>query len=362
MQTLQRTTGTCRPVTRDYLAVSSYSGRLLGSLPLIQRITMMEAKYYAGVGSRETPLHICKFMTEVARYMETQGWTLRSGGARGADKAFAAGAENKQIFLPYQGWNGNQSEFFEPSAGAWELAPKFHPNWGACLRSNYKYTPDLMARNGHQVLGPDLETPSRLIICWTPGGSGDGGTGQAIRIARHYGVPIYDLGNPQERAKIERKIGVLCAGSVTTQRSTMKIGEFTGEWRFLSNFYASPLTIEGITYPTVEHAFQAGKTLNVDQRLAVSKCRTAAEAKRMGRTVTMRADWDTARVKVMTRLVGLKFRDPQLRAQLLATGDTELVEGNAWNDTFWGVCRGRGENHLGKILMQIRDYYRTSGG
>ena len=134
----------------------------------------------------------------------------------------------------------------------------------------------------------------------------------------------------------------------------MKIEQFTGEWGFLSNFHASPITIEGVVYPTVEHAFQAGKTLDTDQRLAVSKCRTAAEAKQMGRTVTLRTDWDTVRVKVMTRLVSLKFRDPQLLAQLLATEGKELIEGNYWNDRFWGVCRGQGENHLGKILMLIR--------
>ena len=171
----------------------------------------MNEKYYAGVGSRETPLRVCQFMTKIAGWMEEQGWTLRSGGAKGADKAFAAGVlddDHEQIFLPHQGWNGNRSEFFEPTQAAWDLAPQFHPNWRACLNSRYIYTPHLMARNGHQVLGPDLKTPSKLIICWTEGGRGEGGTGQALRIARHYNIPIHDLGLEHELCGIERVTGL----------------------------------------------------------------------------------------------------------------------------------------------------------
>lgn len=138
----------------------------------------------------------------------------------------------------------------------------------------------------------------------------------------------------------------------------MKIEEFSGEYRFLSNFWSSPLMFKGITYATVEHMYQAAKTSSTEQRKAISECATPAQAKRMGRSVTMRADWDAIKVQVMTNLVQAKFRDTELLSLLLATGDMEIIEGNTWNDTFWGVCRGRGENQLGKILMKVRDSHK----
>jgi ribA/ribD-fused uncharacterized protein len=86
---------------------------------------------------------------------------------------------------------------------------------------------------------------------------------------------------------------------------------------------------------------------------------TPAEAKRIGRAIQqVRPDWDMARLEVMRTIVLAKFSDPALRALLLATGDEELVEHNYWNDRFWGVCAGNGENHLGKILMEVRMHYR----
>lgn len=133
-----------------------------------------------------------------------------------------------------------------------------------------------------------------------------------------------------------------------------KIDSFVGEYRFLSNFYPSKIEVDGKDYATVEHAFQALKTDNPTEREIVRSARTPGQAKKLGRRVTLRPDWDTARIGVMKMLLEKKFSDKVLRAELLATGDAELVEGNYWNDRFWGVCRGQGQNWLGKLLMEIR--------
>ena len=133
------------------------------------------------------------------------------------------------------------------------------------------------------------------------------------------------------------------------------IDNFSGSYDFLSNFHPSPITFEGIEYATVEHAYQAAKTESLEEKRAIAALTTAGRAKRMGKRVALRANWESVKVEIMAELVRLKFTSyANLREQLLATGDTELVEGNSWGDTFWGVCRGEGRNELGRILMQVR--------
>lgn len=133
------------------------------------------------------------------------------------------------------------------------------------------------------------------------------------------------------------------------------IEDFSGEYRFLSNFFPSQIRHERITYPTVEHAFQATKSLERFDRLKIANSRSPGKAKSLGRRVQLRKDWECIKVAVMMQLVEKKFNVHQnLRNRLLATGDTELIEGNTWNDCFWGVCNGRGRNHLGRILMEVR--------
>jgi len=132
------------------------------------------------------------------------------------------------------------------------------------------------------------------------------------------------------------------------------IDRFEGSHFYLSNFFTSPLTRDGETYDTVEHAFQAAKTFDAAERARVRDAATPAIAKRLGRQVTLRADWEKVKLGVMEDLLRAKFSDPELREALRATGGEELVEGNTWNDRFWGVCRGRGQNHLGRLLMKIR--------
>lgn len=131
------------------------------------------------------------------------------------------------------------------------------------------------------------------------------------------------------------------------------IYSFTGEYSFLSNFFPTFLVSEGITYTSLEAAYQAAKTTDVRARKAISAL-SAAQSKVIGRNLMLRPDWESIKLEVMERLLILKFTDPFLSEKLKDTGDVELIEGNTWGDTYWGVCNGVGENNLGKLLMKIR--------
>lgn len=133
------------------------------------------------------------------------------------------------------------------------------------------------------------------------------------------------------------------------------ISSFSGPNRFLSNFWPAVVELDGLQYPTVEHGYQAAKTNQISQRILIRECKFPAQAKRLGSRVILRHDWNEVKLSVMANLVHQKFTlHPDLSTLLLATGDQELIEGNTWGDRFWGVCGGRGENHLGKILMGVR--------
>ncbi len=134
------------------------------------------------------------------------------------------------------------------------------------------------------------------------------------------------------------------------------IDRFDGEYRWLSNFHPVSVMFEQREYRSVEHAYQAAKTLDISQRARIQQAATPGLAKKIGRAVTIRSDWPESKLDVMLELLNQKFNSerPELRALLRATGDRELIEGNYWGDTYWGVCRGKGENHLGRLLMLIR--------
>lgn len=134
------------------------------------------------------------------------------------------------------------------------------------------------------------------------------------------------------------------------------IDHFSGETRWLSNFELVDVEFEGIIYPSSEHAFQAAKSLDVRERRQIAALRTPREAKTAGRMIKLRPDWESVKIDVMRTILREKFseRHPELRERLRMTGDQKLVEGNTWHDTFWGVCDGRGQNWLGRILMEIR--------
>jgi len=120
----------------------------------------------------------------------------------------------------------------------------------------------------------------------------------------------------------------------------MTIDSFRGEHDYLSNFYSCPVEYDGLTYQNTEAAFQAAKCVD----------------RNVGRKVDLREDWETVKIDVMRDVLKSKFSlNSELREKLIATGDVELIEGNHWNDRFWGVCRGKGQNHLGKLLMELRE-------
>jgi ribA/ribD-fused uncharacterized protein len=111
---------------------------------------------------------------------------------------------------------------------------------------------------------------------------------------------------------------------------------------------------QGHEYPSTEHAYQACKAATEILRAFVGGSPTPAEAKRRGQKIPVRPQWDTLKLQVMLDITRLKYQNPVLRNLLLDTGDQELIEGNTWGDTFFGVCNGVGENHLGKIIMRVR--------
>lgn len=133
------------------------------------------------------------------------------------------------------------------------------------------------------------------------------------------------------------------------------IESFDGTYRFLSNFYNAPVTYNGIVFMNNEAAFQAQK--DPERALEFAKL-PANKAKQLGRQVTLRADWDNVKDGIMYELNKQKFEQSSLRKQMLETGDAKLIEGNWWNDRYWGMCKGAGQNKLGEILMQIRSELR----
>ena len=136
------------------------------------------------------------------------------------------------------------------------------------------------------------------------------------------------------------------------------IDRFTDEYFFLNNFYESKVTFEGITYLNNEAAFQAMKTLDESERRSFAGL-DPDSAKRAGRKVSLRSDWEEVKTDLMYEICKAKFtQNKELTEKLLATGDEELVEGNDRNDRIWGKVNGQGENRLGIILMKVREELR----
>lgn len=139
-----------------------------------------------------------------------------------------------------------------------------------------------------------------------------------------------------------------------------EIRVFAGDYRFLSNFWPAQVSLpdDNFSYPSVEHAYQAAKTTDPAMRAKIASSGSPGAAKRLGRTVVLRPGWNELRIDAMRWLLRQKFEDPKLAKRLIDTGTAKLEEGNTWGDTFWGVCRGEGENNLGKLLMDLREELR----
>ena len=140
------------------------------------------------------------------------------------------------------------------------------------------------------------------------------------------------------------------------------INDFTGKYRFLSNFYQCDFEFEGLTYHNAEAAFQAQKCASEEEKIKYTQVKSPVTAKRMGkREPGFPSNWNDICYDIMKRVLTAKFSNPELRAKLKATGDATLIEGNTWHDNRWGNCtcakcaNKEGQNWLGKILMEIRD-------
>jgi hypothetical protein len=164
---------------------------------------------YTGIGSRETPENILALMRGIALMLYERGYTLRSGGAEGADTAFEYGTPamaSMEIYLPWHGFNGKTQTIPEDKL-AWgearSIAEKYHPNWEACSEGARK----MHTRNSFQVLGHDCHSPSAFVVCWTRDGKNTGGTGQALRIAGDRKIEIYNLHNKEIRAMFYGELG-----------------------------------------------------------------------------------------------------------------------------------------------------------
>lgn len=154
---------------------------------------------YSGIGSRKTPRDILEVMSQIAEHLASKGWTLRSGHAEGADQAFEAGhgGLNQEIYVPWKGYNGagrNARDIaywpHDKIMSLMEITSQFHPNWAACKTS----VRNMHCRNTLILVGESMDTPSDVVICWTPNGDVVGGTGQALRMAEFLKIPIFNLG------------------------------------------------------------------------------------------------------------------------------------------------------------------------
>jgi hypothetical protein len=165
--------------------------------------------YYAGIGARSTPPQILSVMTRLASKLEGMGYTLRSGGAAGADTAFERGVSNplsKQIYLPSNSFNSRYADHIS------YIDSSKLPSWNQAIATVNQFHPaperlsefarSLMARNAMQLLGSNMNDPVKMVVAYTPGGQITGGTGQALRMAQTYGIPIRNLRDPQTLANV----------------------------------------------------------------------------------------------------------------------------------------------------------------
>lgn len=178
---------------------------------LSDRSRVERARAYTGAGARNTPAEICALFKRVAFRLADEEWTLRSGCAQGADSAFASGAEaagaRPELYLPWPFFGEHHPDNVTRSAPqreAYAIAERLHPFWenlSSAARS-------LHARNVHEIIGRDVTQPqpSQFLICWTASGAVVGGTGQAIRIAHHYEVPVINAALPANRQRLEEYV------------------------------------------------------------------------------------------------------------------------------------------------------------
>ena len=369
---------------------------------------------YAGIGSRETPQQILDEMTAIGTELEMRGYRMRSGGAGGADTAFDHGVldrANKDVILPWKGFSGIEDGVMLPKhleAQAEQLALKYHPapdrlyeNYG---ERNQRAKPALKlhTRNMPQVLGLDLESPAKMVIAYTPDGAASGGTGQAIRVAEDFGVPVLNLRRPEIRAavlaaldltpeKVQERVRQAAASRGVSVPSTPSqpvrpteakpfepIGDVApSNWDrsssavfFKGSDEYGPSTNMSPRFPyrdgeldwkSSEHQYQASRFPDrPDLQAAIYDAPDAFAAKRIAHDNVdeTRADWKAMNVEMMGYVV-TRRRDanPIVQAVLdkAHSKGLHLVEQSS-RDDFWGAVERngqlRGRNMLGRVLTQ----------
>ena len=176
----------------------------------------MSDMFYTGIGSRNTPDDILLLMEDIGQELAGTGFVLRSGGADGADSAFERGCDEvngkKEIYLPWEGFNDNESPLYTITPEAYEIAEEVY---GSRWRNIGVGVMKLMARNMYQVMGETLDTPSDFVVCWTPDGAttkrgiSTGGTGQAIVYANMNSIPVFNLKNNNDFARLMKYIDTI---------------------------------------------------------------------------------------------------------------------------------------------------------
>jgi hypothetical protein len=177
------------------------------------KVEIADMKNYTGIGSRNIDSETYQIMKILAQRLSNLGYVLRSGGANGSDSAFEEGADYKEIYLPWSGFNNNDSDNYNISYKALELASELHPGWKYLSQGARK----LMARNCYQVLGYELNSPSEFVVCWTKDGvethrdrkQSTGGTGQAISLADRNNIRVFNIFNKKSLLELENYISEL---------------------------------------------------------------------------------------------------------------------------------------------------------
>lgn len=234
----------------------------------------------------------------------------------------------------------------------------------------FKERNTLVARKANHLLaytfGPGREITHPGHVYAETAGLRNGGTAdtwnKAIQAISKTHIPLDALARrSMPRTPIEDPVPELTQRPMPAKPAPQTdISQFDGPNRFLSNFWPAHVVLDNVAYPTVEHAYQAAKT-TPDKRAPFLAASSPEQAKRLGRTITPRPDWDNVKITVMKELLQQKFADPALAKMLLATENAQLIEGNHWGDRFWGQSpagSGNGSNHLGHLLMEIRQTLR----
>ena len=347
---------------------------------------------WAGIGARKTPPLIQADMTTLARSMAAAGWHLSSGGADGADAAFAAGTPPGQrtVWLPwptYNGLSGPDCHLLTPDRmqESMAIAERHHPAWHRCSSG----AGNLHARNVPILLGPDLDRPVDAVVCWTEGGRVEGGTGMGLRIAAEHNIPVLNLGSitmPATWDRLQALQRSLAANEPMEPRETRLAAPQAGtsrtydtaeacvfrftraDWGIFSNFcpLPEPIPAAGREWPTSEHLYQAAKyRLSPDVQQQIASAPTPRDAAALGRNRqnTPDADWNSRRVDAMRWVLRMKreANPGQIDAILGQTGDRPIVEYSG-HDAFWGARPiGNtlvGQNVLGRLWMELRQHIR----